>query len=53
VGRNEGLSKLRNMDLAKTSIAIFEIAVRLRFRAFERAKSRKRILAAFTGQSPS
>lgn len=36
VGRGEGLSKLRWIDLVKASIAIFEIAVRLRFGRFER-----------------
>lgn len=36
VGRNEGLSKLRIIDLAKASLAIFEVATRLHFRGFSR-----------------
>jgi len=34
VGRNEGLSKLRPIDLIKASIAVFEIAVRLHVLGF-------------------
>ncbi len=37
VGRNEGVSKLRLIDLLKASIAIFEIALRLRLKGFEPA----------------
>jgi hypothetical protein len=36
VGRNEGLSKLRFIDLIKASIAIFEVSYRLRVRGFEK-----------------
>jgi dolichol-phosphate mannosyltransferase len=53
VGRNEGLSKLRISDLVKASIAIFEVAVRLRVRGFERAKSCEGNLAVVPGQSSS
>lgn len=37
VGRDEGLSKLRVIDLVKASIAIFEVAFRLHLRGFSRA----------------
>lgn len=40
VGRNEGLSKLRFIDLIKASIAIFEVAQRLHVRGFEKTKYR-------------
>jgi len=36
VGRNEGLSKLRFIDLIKASIGIFEVAYRLHIRGFEK-----------------
>jgi dolichol-phosphate mannosyltransferase len=36
VGRNEGLSKLRIVDLVKASFAIFEVAYRLHIRGFEK-----------------
>ena len=36
VGRNEGLSKLRPIDLMKASIAVFEIALRLHVLGFSR-----------------
>ena len=38
VGRNEGLSKLRMIDLAKASFAVFEVATRLHFRGFSRVE---------------
>lgn len=38
VGRNEGLSKLRFIDLIKASIAIFEVAFRMHVRGFEKTK---------------
>jgi dolichol-phosphate mannosyltransferase len=34
VGRNEGLSKLRLIDLAKAALAVFEISSRYHFRGF-------------------
>jgi len=37
VGRNEGLSKLRFIDLIKASIAIFEVAYRLHIKGFEKS----------------
>jgi hypothetical protein len=37
VGRNEGLSKLRIVDLVKATIAIFEIALRHRVFGFQKA----------------
>jgi len=36
IGRNEGLSKLRWIDLMKASLAVIEIASRYHFRGFER-----------------
>lgn len=36
VGRGEGISKLRWIDLVKASIVVFEIAGRLRFKKFKR-----------------
>jgi hypothetical protein len=39
VGRNEGLSKLRFIDLLKSSIAIFDVAFRLHFRGFEKRRN--------------
>jgi dolichol-phosphate mannosyltransferase len=38
VGRNEGISKLRLIDLVKAALAIFEIAGRYHFFGFSRAK---------------
>jgi dolichol-phosphate mannosyltransferase len=35
VGRNEGLSKLRPIDLLKASVAVFEIAIRLHITGFK------------------
>jgi dolichol-phosphate mannosyltransferase len=40
VGRNEGLSKLRMIDIVKASIAIFEVATRLHIQGFEPAEHR-------------
>jgi dolichol-phosphate mannosyltransferase len=39
VGRNEGVSKLRLIDLAKASLAIFEVATRLHLRGFAPVKA--------------
>jgi len=38
VGRNEGLSKLRLIDLVKASLAIFHVALRLHVFGFKRAE---------------
>jgi dolichol-phosphate mannosyltransferase len=40
VGRNEGLSKLRIIDIIKASIAIFDVATRLHIQGFEPAENR-------------
>lgn len=40
VGRNEGLSKLRIIDIVKACFAIFEVATRLHIRGFEPTKDR-------------
>jgi dolichol-phosphate mannosyltransferase len=40
VGRNEGLSKLRIIDIVKAGLAIFEVATRLHIRGFEPAERR-------------
>jgi dolichol-phosphate mannosyltransferase len=40
VGRNEGLSKLRIIDIVKASFAIFEVAMRFHIRGFEPAERR-------------
>jgi dolichol-phosphate mannosyltransferase len=40
VGRNEGLSKLRIIDIVKAGLAIFEVATRLHIRGFEPAEHR-------------
>lgn len=42
VGRNEGISKLRFIDLMKAGIAIFEIAVRYHFTGFDSAGAASR-----------
>jgi dolichol-phosphate mannosyltransferase len=36
IGRNEGMSKLRLIDLVKASIAVFEVAVRYHLTGFQR-----------------
>jgi dolichol-phosphate mannosyltransferase len=43
VGRNEGLSKMRFIDLFKAAIAIFEVAYRLHVRGFEKRVTQCRL----------
>lgn len=45
IGRDEGLSKLRPIDLVKAGIAVFEIAVRYRFMGFGSSHAIPRSLA--------
>ena len=53
VGRNEGISKLRLVDLAKASLAIFEIAFRYHIRGFKKIAvgSMARFAAAAGGRA--
>jgi hypothetical protein len=39
IGRNEGVSKLRFIDLFKASVAIFEVSSRYRVRGFGRTST--------------
>lgn len=48
VGRNEGISKLRVIDLVKAGIAVFEIALRYHITGFSRRQTR--VAAGVTGR---
>jgi dolichol-phosphate mannosyltransferase len=53
VGRNEGLSKLRVMDLAKAAIAVLEIASRFHVTGFEFAPRTGRAEQSSCGRDPN
>jgi len=46
IGRNEGLSKLRYVDLAKALFAVFEISYRYHFGGFEKTSSAEVVVEA-------
>ena len=51
VGRNEGLSKLRIIDIVKAGFAVFEVAMRLHIQGFEPAEHRFSCAGTFTASN--